>query len=98
MNKCRMCNTHLTEEDLLCDDEYCLSCINSSDGEDEEYGILHHLKTTDADIYLIKQKTHYIVDTITHHYRSETDTHMRSRHNSVESATELYLNLIRDHI
>lgn len=98
MSKCRMCNTHMTEEDLLCDDQYCLSCINGSDGEDEDYGVLHNTRIPGGHLYLIRQKSAYIVDVVSYQYEAETESHLRSRHNNSLDASDRYLDVLRNYI
>ncbi len=46
--KCKLCNSELGKEDLLCDDSYCLECIDLTSGEDEQYGQLHSIKLNGA--------------------------------------------------
>ncbi len=98
MSKCKMCDAHLDMEDLMVDEDYCLECVNSSEGEDESYGLLHSTRIPGGQLYLIKKRHSYVVDTLTYHYEDESETHLRSKYNTVEEATDRYLNLLREYL
>jgi len=95
MNKCKLCAGHMNAEDLLADQDLCLSCLNDTDGEDESYGTLLHSRLPGGELLLSRTNSGYTVDVIAHNYSDETKTHLVSRHKTMASALLRYEGALR---
>jgi hypothetical protein len=90
---CKLCGARMTREDQMVDPQFCLSCINHTDGSDE---IMHHTKSYRGTVAVYKQGTSFYVTHTALDYGTDEVLYSTSRHDTDTEALNRYQDMIRE--